>query len=284
MSKNPDYIIRRMRREEVDLAVDWAAAEGWNPGLYDAECFWAVDPEGWWIGLLNDQLICLKSAVAYDAHFGFMGFYITQPEYRGHGYGLELWQQANASLSPRNVGMDGVVAQQANYTKSGYHYAYRQMRFSGPGGCVQPNQSAIVDLREFPLAALSAYDRRHFPALRENFLKLWISRPGTVALGYLEQNQLVGYAVLRPCRQGFKVGPLFADRPEIAESLFSSLRARVSPDQPVFIDVPEPNVHALKLVEQHQLSYVFETARMYTQEPPELPLEEIYGITSFELG
>src|SRR5436190_14760440 len=31
--------IRPMIRPEIDLAVDWAAAEGWNPGLADAACF-----------------------------------------------------------------------------------------------------------------------------------------------------------------------------------------------------------------------------------------------------
>src|SRR3712207_9059113 len=37
---------RPMRRPELDLALDWAAAEGWNPGLRDADAFWAADPEG----------------------------------------------------------------------------------------------------------------------------------------------------------------------------------------------------------------------------------------------
>ncbi|HLA33082.1 MAG TPA: GNAT family N-acetyltransferase, partial [Pseudomonas sp.] len=31
-----------MTRAEVDLAIDWAAAEGWNPGLHDADCFYAA--------------------------------------------------------------------------------------------------------------------------------------------------------------------------------------------------------------------------------------------------
>ena len=31
--------IRPMKPEEIDLALDWAAAEGWNPGLHDAAPF-----------------------------------------------------------------------------------------------------------------------------------------------------------------------------------------------------------------------------------------------------
>ena len=37
-------VIRQMTRPEVDTLVGWAAAEGWNPGLHDAELFWATDP------------------------------------------------------------------------------------------------------------------------------------------------------------------------------------------------------------------------------------------------
>jgi hypothetical protein len=32
------------------------------------------------------------------------------------------------------------------------------------------------------------------------------------------------------------------------------------------------------------MSKVFETGRIYHGTPPELPLDNIYGITSFELG
>ena len=45
--------IRLMRPDEISIAVNWAAAEGWNPGLADDACFAAVDPEGFFIGELD---------------------------------------------------------------------------------------------------------------------------------------------------------------------------------------------------------------------------------------
>lgn len=41
-----EYLIRTMNREEINLAIAWAALEGWNPGLSDADCFYAADPDG----------------------------------------------------------------------------------------------------------------------------------------------------------------------------------------------------------------------------------------------
>jgi hypothetical protein len=45
--------IRVMDRREIAIAGDWAAAEGWNPGLDDAACFATVDPNGFYIGELD---------------------------------------------------------------------------------------------------------------------------------------------------------------------------------------------------------------------------------------
>ena len=52
----PDgYTIRSMRRDEIDMAIAWAAAEGWNPGLHDAAAFHAADAEGFLIGELDGE-------------------------------------------------------------------------------------------------------------------------------------------------------------------------------------------------------------------------------------
>ena len=41
-----DLELRPMTRAELDLAIEWAAGEGWNPGLADADAFYAADPNG----------------------------------------------------------------------------------------------------------------------------------------------------------------------------------------------------------------------------------------------
>jgi hypothetical protein len=48
--------------------------------------------------------------------------------------------------------------------------------------------------------------------------------------------------------------------------------------------VPEPNAGAIALADRHGLKPSFEVARMYRGPAPDLPLERIFGITTFELG
>ena len=56
---------RTMTEEEVSTAVALAAREGWNPGLADAECFYAADPEGFFPGRhnSNDKEYCVDHHV-----------------------------------------------------------------------------------------------------------------------------------------------------------------------------------------------------------------------------
>jgi ribosomal protein S18 acetylase RimI-like enzyme len=279
------YQIRLMSSDEIDIAVDWAATEGWNPGLGDARCFHAADPSGFFVGLLGDEPIATISAVKYGTSFAFVGFYIVKPAYRGRGYGLRIWSAALATVGGRNVGLDGVVDQQANYRKSGFALAYRNIRCQGSGGA----HGGVVDDGVVPLASCAfadvvTYDRALFPEDRADFLRLWIDQPGATAVGVIGGGALAGYAVMRACRNGYKIGPLFADTPEVADRLLRHLRSRVPADAPVFLDVPEVNAAAVGLVRRHGMSTVFETARMYTGKVPAVSMHRVFGVTTFELG
>ena len=278
------YAIRSMTLSEVDIAVDWAAAEGWNPGWHDAGCFHAADHGGFFVGLLESQPVATISAVKYGDSFAFVGFYIVKPEFRGQGYGMQIWNAALATLGGRNVGLDGVVDQQENYRKSGFALAYRNIRFQGVGSGAGQGDNDIVPLSSLAFDQIVRYDRSFFPDDRRHFLERWIAPPGSVAVGILDKRTLAGYGVMRPCRTGYKVGPLFADSPELAERLFGFFRAQVPASVPIFLDIPEVNRAACDLVERHSMSAAFETARMYTGRVPDLPLDRLFGVTTFELG
>jgi hypothetical protein len=279
-----EYKIRPMAKNELNLAITWAAAEGWNPGLHDADSYFAADPSGFLVGLLEGKPIATLSAVKYGNDFGFIGFYIVMPEYRHQGYGIPIWNAGLKSLAGRNIGLDGVVDQQANYKKSGFSLAYRNVRYEGPGGGDYPEGADLVDLASVPLDTIASYDEPFFPANRPNFCKSWVRQPASHALGVYQSGNLYGYAVIRPCRVGYKIGPLYADSASIAEALFLGLKSKVSPQTPIFLDVPEVNQAAVALAEKYTMQMKFETARMYNRSIPDLPLNRTFGITSFEVG
>ena len=278
-----DLVIRAMSRRELDIAIDWAAREGWNPGLSDAECFYGADPDGFLMAFHDAEPVATISVARYGRDFAFLGFYIVRPDLRGRGCGYWLWQAGMAQLDGRTVGLDGVIAQQDNYRRSGFRLAHRNIRYGGQPRVQAPRDARIRAVDDELLPAVLAYDRAFFPAPRDAFLRCWLRPDRRHALALVEDGSIRGYGAVRSCRTGFNIGPLFAESEEGADSLFRSLAAEAV-EQPVFLDVPEPNPAARALAARHGLSPVFETARMYRGPDPELPLSRIFGITTFELG
>ena len=273
-----------MTPADVEMALGWAADEGWNPGWHDAACFHAADPDGFLVGELDGDPVATISVVKYGAASAFLGLYIVRPPFRGRGHGWALWQAGMATLKGRIVGLDGVVAQQDNYRKSGFALAWNNRRLEGHGGGRAPDDAHIVPLSSLPFAQVEACDRASFGEDRAAFLRCWLAQPRSTALGFVDNGTLRGYGVMRGCRSGSKIGPLFAQTEAIADRLFVALRASVPERSPIFLDIPEPNAAAVALGRRHGMNAVFETARMYAGGAPALPLDRIYGITTFELG
>ncbi len=278
------YVIRTMVRNEIDLVVEWSAKEGWNPGLHDADCYFDADPNVFLIELLSDKPVATISAVRYGETFSFLGYYIVSPEHCGQGYGIQIWNAGLQYLAGQNIGLDGVVGQQDNYRKSGFNLAYRNFRYEGIGGGNYTDGADIVDLASLPFETINFYDNPFSPADRSGFIKSWVKQPDSHALGVLHAGKLNGYGVIRKCRAGYKIGPLFADTASVAESLFLALKSKAGLADSIFLDVPEVNNAAVELSERYNMRVMFETARMYNREIPYMPIKRIFGVTSFEVG
>ena len=158
------------------------------------------------------------------------------------------------------------------------------MRYEGVANGSTAALTAVATYTPADLEAVERYDRDCFPAPRHAFLERWLRQPDAHALLYREGDALHGYGMIRPARTGYRIGPLFADAAEIAEALFDALVSRVPAGAPVYIDIPQPNDAAMALVTKHNMTPMFETARMYRGPAPSIALDKVYGVTTLELG
>jgi hypothetical protein len=122
-----------------------------------------------------------------------------------------------------------------------------------------------------------------FPAPRLAFLRAWIGANGHTGRALMRDGALAAWGSIRPCREGFRIGPLVADDRAAAEAVFDALVAAVGGGD-VYLDVPEPNAEARALAQSRGLEPVFETARMYTGEVRDVAIHRIFGVTTYELG
>ncbi|MGE0150977.1 MAG: GNAT family N-acetyltransferase [Reyranellaceae bacterium] len=278
------YSISVASADDVALMVSWAGDEGWNPGEGDSIPFRAADPGGFLVGRLDGRPVTCISVVRYEEHFAFLGFYIARPEARGQGYGIRIWRAGMERLAGRNVGLDGVVAQQGNYRKSGFVLAWNNIRYEGAvAPPPAPAGVELVDLRAVAFDRLAAYDRRFFPARRDALLSSWVATPGRYGLAAIRDGAIAGMAAIRRGPASWRVGPLHAGTPAIAHALVGELAKR-SGAASVAIDVPDRNRPAVALVESLGMRPSFETARMYTAGAPEIDMAGLFGVASLELG
>ena len=260
---------------ELSQILDWAAAEGWNPGLDDAEAFFAADPEGFFVAIEDDVPIGSISVVNHSDDFAFLGLYIVSPSFRGKVIGYSLWQHALQHAGGRTIGLDGVPDQQANYAASGFQAAGCTRRYAGHVTPVEQSNTRLAEPKE--IANLIEQEAKASGVRKGAYLGAWFSNTPN-------RNTIIadsGFCTVRRCQNGAKIGPLVANTPEAAKALIQHAARAFGSE--IVIDVPE-NSGALKgLCLEFDLTTVFETARMYRGGTISTD-HRVYAVTSLELG
>ncbi|MDP7149970.1 MAG: N-acetyltransferase [Paracoccaceae bacterium] len=262
--------------------LGWAADEGWNPGVADAEAFHASDPSGFFLARIDGKAVAAISVVNHDAGHAFLGLYICRPDWRGLGIGLKTWAHGLAHAGQRSVGLDGVPDQEANYRKSGFVRVGQSLRYVGRW---EPAQSAAVRaLRAEDAPVLMAMDARAGGFARPQFLSGWLAPvPGLRETRVLERGGAVtGFATWRACGEGTKIGPVIAPDTASALELIADIAA-LRPEGPLIVDLPEANTVLRLELEAAGFDVPFTTARMYRGTVPEFGAT-LQAIATMELG
>ncbi len=285
--KENKYLFQKLDFNGLKTLIKWAAIEGWDPGKYDDDVYWATDPDGFYGYFKDDELIAGGSIISYNGEFGFMGFFIVKPEYRSLGIGRKLWYQRRDILLSRlkegaSIGMDGVVEMQSFYEKGGFKLAFRDVRYEKTGMEFDVHEN-ISSIKENDFEMILKYDNQCFGFSRPQFLKPWLNTPNTKKFKYIENYKLKGFCIVRKTPEGYKTGPLFADNEIIAEELYKACLNSVVGEK-LFLDIPLINKGAINIIEKYNASYVFECGRMYYGNPPNIDMNKVFGITTFELG
>ncbi|MCB1342521.1 MAG: GNAT family N-acetyltransferase [Pseudooceanicola sp.] len=267
--------------DEIALMLDWAADEGWNPGLDDAAAFRAADPDGFFVAEVDGEPVAAISVVNHSDSFAFLGLYLCRPDCRGKGIGYGLWKHALEHAGHRTVGLDGVAAQQENYARSGFVSCGATRRFEGrlegaAHGRVTLATPGDLDALIQRDAAANGFTRRRFAAA-------WFAPSDNRETHILrDATRIAGFATVRRCREGAKIGPIVANSAEDAVTLARASLGSLSADRAI-MDLPSANAPLAARLENLGFSVSFETARMYRGPAPEGD-PTLQAIATMELG
>jgi GNAT superfamily N-acetyltransferase len=271
-------ILRTARRDELDWALHLAADEGWNPGLDDADAFWAADPQGFFVAEVAGRAVAFISVVNHSDDHAFLGLYLCEAAHRGKGIGLALWTHALRHAGGRSVTLDGVAAQQANYAKSGFVHIGATQRWEGEVAALRHPAIRLAGAEDLPL--LQALDTAANGHHRAAFLRAWTQPTPTRQTLVLADRS--GFATARRCRTGVKVGPVVAPDAATAFQLVQAAASHL-PGGPITLDLPEANRTLAGLLTKAGFQPGFTTARMVKGLPPE-PTAALQAIATMELG
>ena len=180
---------RHMTLADLETVLEWAADEGWNPGVEDAEAFLAADPEGFFVTEDDGVPVAAISVVNHSPDFAFLGLYLCRPSHRGRGIGYALWQHALEHAGHRTVGLDGVPEQQQNYVRSGFAHAGSTVRYAGKIDPVRDGAIRLArpDEAEQLIAMEAEASGTHKPA----YLAAWFTNTGTRKTFVLEKDGVI---------------------------------------------------------------------------------------------
>ncbi|KAG0379751.1 hypothetical protein BGX24_011863 [Mortierella sp. AD032] len=210
----------------------------------------------------DPTVISVISAIRYGDEQAWIGCYITDPKYRGRGYGIATFNRALQHVldSPcrKSVGLNAVFSQVDNYRKTGFtksSWVNERRR-----GCVRE----LVEVKERELAERIGgeeeeglvmlsdprVDWEQLPAMEEKYtgfkraesVKDWVrfhaNHPERhrVGVAFLSPDKLdpltdkplvLGYACIRPGLTSYRAGPLYAANSSIAKLLLIKLAVHV---------------------------------------------------------
>ncbi|MFA8300672.1 MAG: GNAT family N-acetyltransferase [Hyphomicrobiales bacterium] len=278
-----NFEIRPATLEDMRLFTDLVTQTGRNPGVNDHETYYKIDPNGFWVGCLGDKPIAFISAISHKTGFGFIGHFFVEPDYRSMGFGRKMFEHAFSSLQGYNICVDAPVEFVNTLQSMGFIVAYSNHRYHG----IVKNNSILHDgvlpLSEIDFSLLYEYDSHCFPVTRIKYLHYWLTQKGAKCLVKSINSEIMGFGLIRPCVEGYRIGPLFADTEEVALELYESLTEGLQGNS-IYIDVPETNPMAVDFVSRLDMREVLETVRMYNRFDYSIDEEKIYGLTSNELG
>ncbi|EDO41907.1 predicted protein [Nematostella vectensis] len=232
--------VRSVRPDESGLLsyiLRLIDGEKWRVCSNTCECLLLIDPTSVFVGELNGKPIGSVVFLKYGESYCFVSTFIIDPEYRGNGYGKQLFNTAmKAASPPPSMALCSVDAMVPNYKRLGFEPLWRLNGYD-----VEVKVALLQTLkREFTTSSYHAetvdeskndviinYDTKVFGHERKDFLKYFIrSCNGLARMASDSGGSIVGYLATREAynkEYGYVVGPLYADSIDVAAVLLISI-------------------------------------------------------------
>ena len=289
--------IKPLCDNDIEFVTKISRKEGFVPGVGDLGIYQNTDTQGLWVGWFNNIPIGCIAGVRYNESYGFLGLFLVIREYRGRGFGLQLWKKALSHLSDLPcVGLEAAPDRISDYTKWGFVISSKTTRWQWMGDGEFFRESLnnedlsnfnFVEGSSIPSRAVEQFDEKRETTPRPHFLSNWLNHPAGKVIAIIDKKgKCHGFGRIRPCLlqngNGWRIGPLMADSPWLLKVLLKKLID--SHPGLIIIDSPGLNKSASELFRDLGFQSESETFRMYRGYQPPVSMNDVYGLACLELG
>ena len=122
--------IRTMTIADLPQGMRLTALAGWNQTPADWHRFLKLQPDGCFVAVMDGQCVGTATAFIFES-VAWIAMVLVDPNYRKHGLGTALMNQALTFTGQRTVRLDATALGQPLYAKLGFVGEYELTRYAG---------------------------------------------------------------------------------------------------------------------------------------------------------
>jgi GNAT superfamily N-acetyltransferase len=249
--------LRPITVQDIPFGLKLSGLAGWNQTEADWEMLLEQSTTGSFLACYDGVEAGTVTTVTYQKQLNWVGMMLVAPEFQRLGIGTALLRAAiQAVEAPGVVCLDATPAGKPLYDRFGFHDLYCLGRWLRPPASLGMQPAGHCHpLTQESLRAILAYDHPVFGADRTGILYALQHNAPSLALFAEYDHEIKGFCLGRIGQKYVQIGPVIANRLEIARDLLLSA-LQTCAHQPVILDntLHHPGwnqlLHELGFVEQ----------------------------------
>lgn len=264
--------------------------EGWSFAFDSIDPYYKIDKEGFFKGVIGDELVSTILALRYPGNFAHIGYFLVRKNHRNRNNGKVLFDKALEHCKGCVVGLFSVPNLIPFYQKKGFTISENIRFYSGKATKMDINLPILPYDEEKHYNDVVSYDKNCFPGDRKEFLKSWLTRPNIHSFVYYDKNnELKGYASIYKSNEEWDISPCCCDSKEIAKALIGSLVNHIDMQSEFGFSTTTANQAAIQLYDElspiyNLEKYEHEFAKMYNGTPKAVDSQKCFCFISTAIG
>lgn len=277
--------IRTLSEADVPAALALSTQAGWNQLGADWRRLRSLTPGRCYGGWVVEELVATTTVTTYETGGSWVGMVLVDEDHRRQGYGTRILDHAideTPVSEGREIGLDATDQGIPLYREYGFETVREITRLSGSIHAAGDADS-VETVGSDTFAAVSAYDEEACGTNRQPLLSRLLSESGTIGFVDHHGDRPAGYAILRPGRTHWQLGPVVADDDAVLGRLLDAAARRLDGES-VIVDSLADGDKADTLAQRGLSPQRVLTRMTYPDAVPLLTGDRVVAAVGLELG